>query len=70
MHTAFLVDDRRFVAYHSTVTNDETNNSQREPDSLTIGDLILLQEAAEYSGLSEHSLQKSCRDPGGTLRWQ
>jgi len=34
--------------------NDETNNLQ--PDPLTIGELISLQEAAAYAGLSKGSL--------------
>jgi len=41
------------------MTNDDTNASQ--PDPLTIGELITLQEAAEYSGLSKHSLQTYIR---------
>jgi excisionase family DNA binding protein len=56
IHTAFLFDDRCCIAYHSTMTNDETNNPQQQPDPLTIGELITLQEAAEYSGLQKDSL--------------
>ena len=37
------------------MTNDETNNPQ--PDPLTIGELISLQQAAEYAGLTHDSLQ-------------
>ena len=50
------VDAFGFVAYHSTMTNDETNNIQPEHDPLTIGELITLQEAAEYAGLSKESI--------------
>lgn len=51
------VDERRFVAYHSTMTNDEIDNPLQEPDLLTVGELISLQEAAEYAGLTRDSLQ-------------
>jgi hypothetical protein len=44
------------VAYHSTMTNDEPNNLQPEQDPLTIGELISLQQAAEYAGLKKDSL--------------
>ena len=44
------------VAYHSTMTNDETDNLQPEQDPLTIGELISLQEAAEYAGLTKDTL--------------
>ncbi len=37
------------------MTSDESN-IQREEDPLTIGELITLQEAAEYSGLSNESI--------------
>jgi excisionase family DNA binding protein len=46
------------------MTNDETNYSQ--PDPLTIGELISLQEAAAYCGLSKHSLLTYARN--GRLR--
>jgi excisionase family DNA binding protein len=36
------------------MTHDETDNSQADP--LTIGELITLQEAAEYAGLSKESI--------------
>src|SRR5262245_34985475 len=49
------VDDPDFFAYHSPMTNDNTNTPQ--PDPLTVGELISLQEAAEYAGLSRDSLQ-------------
>jgi excisionase family DNA binding protein len=39
------------------MTNDETNNPQQNlSDLLTIGDIISLQEAAAYAGLSKGSL--------------
>src|SRR5712691_10056616 len=44
------------VAYHSTMTNDGTNNLQPEHDPLTIGELISLQQAAEYAGLTKDTL--------------
>jgi excisionase family DNA binding protein len=50
------IDVVGFVAYHSTMTNDETNTLQPEQDPLTVGDLITLQEAAEYAGLSKESI--------------
>jgi excisionase family DNA binding protein len=50
------VDARGFVAYHSTMTNDEINNLQPQQDPLTIGELISLQDAAEYAGLAKRSL--------------
>lgn len=39
--------------------NDDTNTPQ--PNLLTIGELITLQEAADYCGLSKHSLQTYIR---------
>jgi excisionase family DNA binding protein len=38
------------------MTHDETNIPQPEPDLLTIGELISLQDAAEYAGLAKRSL--------------
>jgi len=38
------------------MTNDEINNLQSKQDPLTIGDLISLQEAAEYASLKKDSL--------------
>jgi len=35
---------------------DETKDSQFAPDPLTIGELITLQEAAEYARLSKESI--------------
>ncbi len=43
---------------------DSSNNSP--PDPLTVGELISLQQAAEYSGLSRHSLSTYMRN--GRLR--
>jgi excisionase family DNA binding protein len=45
------------MAYHSGMTNDEINNTHPLPELLTTGDLITLQEAAEYAGLARDSLQ-------------
>ena len=56
MSVGVRVDARRFVAYYSGMTNDETNNSPSQQDSLSIGELITLQEAAEYAGLSKESI--------------
>jgi excisionase family DNA binding protein len=50
------VDALGFVAYHSTMTNNETNNLQPEQDPLTLGELISLQQAAEYAGLTKDTL--------------
>lgn len=50
------VDVLGFVAYHSTMTNNEANNLQPEQDPLSIGELITLEEAAEYAGLSKESI--------------
>ncbi len=36
------------------MTHDETNNPQTDP--LTVGELISLQDAAEYAGLAKRSL--------------
>ncbi len=54
--TAVHVDAYGFVAYHNTMTNDETNNLQPEHDPLTVGELISLQQAAEYAGLTKETL--------------
>jgi hypothetical protein len=36
---------------------DETNNAQQDtPDPLTVGELISLQQAAEYAGLTKDTL--------------
>lgn len=48
------IDDRLFFAYHSSMTNDDINTPQ--PDPLTIGELISLQDAAEYAGLTKETL--------------
>ncbi len=38
------------------MTNDGTNNIQSDQDPLSIGELITLEEAAEYAGLSKESI--------------
>jgi excisionase family DNA binding protein len=38
------------------MTSDKTNPPQTSQDSLSIGELISLQEAAEYAGLAKRSL--------------
>ncbi len=38
------------------MTNDQTNNLQPKQDPLTIGELISLQQAAEYAGLTKDTL--------------
>jgi excisionase family DNA binding protein len=48
------VDARGFVAYYSVMTHEETNTPQIDP--LTIGELISLQQAAEYAGLTKDTL--------------
>lgn len=44
----------------------DPNENQNPMDPLTLGELISLQEAAEYSGLSRHSLSTYMRN--GRLR--
>ena len=61
---AARVDAPHFVAYYSGMTNDKISNAQPEQDSLTLGELISLQDAAKYSGLTKgtlHSYAKSGR---------
>ena len=53
--TAVLVDDLQPIAYHSPMTNDETDNLPIDP--LTVGELISLEEAAKYAGLTRKSLR-------------
>ena len=48
------VDELYTIAYHSAMTHDETDNPQVDP--LTIGELISLQQAAEYAGLTKETL--------------
>jgi hypothetical protein len=48
------------------MTNDETNSLQPEPDPLTIGELISLQQAAEYASLEKKTLHNYARS--GRLR--
>jgi excisionase family DNA binding protein len=50
-----LIDARRCITYHGPMTNDDSNTPQ--PDPLTIGELISLQEAAEYARLTRDALQ-------------
>ncbi len=54
------VDGHGLVAYYSDMI-DETNTPQPEPDPLTVGDLISLQQAAEYAGLSRDTLHNYAR---------
>ncbi len=53
------VDALGFVAYYSDMTDNETNTPQT--DLLTIGELISLQDAAEYAGLSRDTLHNYAR---------
>jgi len=48
------------------MTSEETNTSQPEQDPLRIGDLITLQQAAEYCGLAKSSLHNYAKQ--GRLR--
>jgi excisionase family DNA binding protein len=48
------LDALRRIAYHSAMTHDETDNPPIDP--LTVGELISLQEAAEYAQLKKDSL--------------
>jgi excisionase family DNA binding protein len=45
------------LAYHSAMAHDEPNQPP-EPDPLTIGELISLQEAAEHCGLTKGTLHE------------
>ena len=58
------VDARSFVAYYSVMTHEETNTPQIDP--LTIGEIISLQQAAEYCGLTKGSLHEYAKK--GRLR--
>jgi hypothetical protein len=49
------VDARAIVAYHSVMSDEQTNSPQTNP--LAVGELISLQDAAEYAGLTRDSLQ-------------
>ena len=46
--------------------SEETNNPESEQDLLTIGELITLKQAAEYSGLAKSSLHNYAKQ--GRLR--
>jgi hypothetical protein len=47
-----------YSAEHCTALDDHVDNPQHEPpDLLTVGELISLQDAADYAGLSRDSLQ-------------
>jgi excisionase family DNA binding protein len=48
------------------MTSEETNTSRPEQDLLTVGDLITLQQAAEYCGLAKSSLHNYAKQ--GRLR--
>ncbi|MEN9937177.1 MAG: hypothetical protein RLZZ387_3756, partial [Chloroflexota bacterium] len=49
-------------AEHRTHMADPTDNPQHEaPDPLTVGELITLQQAAEYANLSRDGLQSYIR---------
>ena len=60
--TSVLIDETPIVAYHSGMS-DQHDNQQHNPaaDPLTIGELISLQEAAEYAGLSRDTLHNYAR---------
>ena len=55
--TSVSIDETPVVAYHSGMS-DQHDNQQHNPaaDPLTIGELISLQEAAEYAGLARSSI--------------
>jgi excisionase family DNA binding protein len=44
------------LAYHTPMAHDQPNQPP-QPDPLTVGELLSLQEAAEYAGLTRDSLQ-------------
>ena len=58
-HIILRVDALGFVAYYSGMMDNETNTPQTDP--LTIGELISLQDAAEYAGLSRDTLHNYAR---------
>ena len=55
--TPVLIDATLIVVSHSAMS-DQHDNQQHNPaaDSLTIGELVSLQEAAEYAGLTKETL--------------
>jgi len=53
------VDALCAIAYHSVMTHDEIDNPHVDP--LMVGELISLQEAAEYAGLSRDTLHTYAR---------
>ena len=55
--TPVLIDATPIVAYHSAMS-DQHDNQQHNPasDPLTIGELISLQEASIYTGLTKETL--------------
>jgi len=55
------VDVLECISYYSSMTDNETNNLRPEPDPLTVGELISLQDAAEYAGLSRDTLHNYAR---------
>ena len=54
--TAVRIDAPRFVAYHSSMSDDPNTPHDEVPDPLTVGELISLQQAADYAGLKKDSL--------------
>src|SRR5690242_17154952 len=48
------LDALRSIAYHSAMTHDENDNPSIDP--LTVGELISLQQAAEYAELTKETL--------------
>ena len=55
--TSVLIDETPIVAYHSGMSDQHDNQQHNQAaDPLTIGELISLQEAAEYAGLERTSL--------------
>jgi len=65
--TSVHLDALRHIAYHSAMAHHQTDNPQVDP--LTVGELISLQQAAEYSGLTKGTLHGPNRAkllPGST----
>ena len=55
--TSVLIDATLIVVYHSAMSDQHDNQHHNQAaDQLTIGELISLQEAAEYAGLARSSI--------------
>ena len=62
---SFMLTKSVLLAYHSAMAHDEPNQPP-EPDPLTVGELISLQEAAKYAGLTKSTIHNYAKQ--GRLR--